>query len=55
MEIFKKVNNDGMIVLIVMYENDIVVMIWQVICLWDGFIEFNGSFVVVILNILGYD
>ena len=55
MEIFKKVNNDGMTVLIVTHENDIAAMTRQVIRLRDGLIESNGSPVAATPNTPGHD
>ncbi len=46
MGLFKKVNGEGMTVLIVTHENDIAAMTRQVIRLRDGIIESNGSPVV---------
>lgn len=42
MELFKKVNREGMTVLIVTHENDIAAMTKQIIRLRDGLIESNG-------------
>jgi len=43
MELFKKVNQEGMTVIIVTHENDIAAMTRQIIRLRDGVIESNGS------------
>ncbi|MBV6655683.1 MAG: ABC transporter ATP-binding protein, partial [Mameliella sp.] len=43
MDLFKKVNQDGMTVLIVTHENDIANMTKQIIRLRDGIIESNHS------------
>jgi putative ABC transport system ATP-binding protein len=55
MELFKKVNKEGMTVLIVTHENDIAAMTKQIIRLRDGLIESNGSPVSASPKTAGHD
>lgn len=55
MELFKKVNREGMTVLIVTHENDIAAMTKQIIRLRDGLIESNGSPVSASPKTAGHD
>ena len=43
MELFKKVNKEGMTVIIVTHENDIAAMTQRIIRLRDGVIENDGA------------